>query len=146
VNNAPDQQVDLYRLRDDLRLDLNELIPAIEVAELLGFATVEAGDLALTALGETFAEASILARKEIFATRIRRLPLFQWMIRMLQASGSGWLSWDVFLAAMELDHPPDEAEHQLDTALDWGRYAELFGYDDAEGRVYLEQAEQSAAD
>jgi NitT/TauT family transport system ATP-binding protein len=146
VNDIPNQQVDLYRLRDDLRLDLNELIPAVEAAELLGFAMVEAGDLALTALGETFAEASILARKEIFATRIRRLPLFQWMLRMLQASGSGWLSWDVFLAALELDHPPDEAERQLDTALDWGRYAELFGYDDAEGRVYLEQAGQPAAD
>jgi NitT/TauT family transport system ATP-binding protein len=145
VNDTPNRQVDLYRLRDDLRLDLNELIPAVEAAELLGFATVEAGDLTLTALGETFAEASILARKEIFATRIRRLPLFKWMLRMLQASGSGWLSWAVFLAALEVEYPPDEAERQLDTALDWGRYAERFGYDDAEGRVYLEQAEQSAA-
>jgi NitT/TauT family transport system ATP-binding protein len=146
VNDALGQQVDLYQLRDDLRLDLNELIPAVEAAELLGFATVEAGDMTLTSLGEAFAEASILARKEIFATRIRRLPLFQWMLRMLQASGSGWLSWEVFLAALEVEYPPDEAERQLDTALDWGRYAELFGYDDAEGRVYLEQAEQPATD
>ena len=30
------------------------------------------------------------------------------------------------------------AELQLDIASKWGRYAELFGYDDAQGRFFLE--------
>ena len=103
-----------------------------------------AGDLTLTPLGETFTEGSILARKELFATRLRRLPFFRWMLHMLQASSRGSLPWDVFLAALEVAFPAREAERHLNTALDWGRYAEIFGYDDAAGRVYLEQLSQTS--
>ena len=48
---------------------------------------------------------------------------------------------------VEFDIPPDvlrrgfspqEARSQLDTAIDWGRYAELFAYDDQEGTFYRE--------
>ncbi|MDO9348137.1 MAG: AAA-associated domain-containing protein [Anaerolineales bacterium] len=42
--------------------------------------------------------------------------------------------------ALELEFPPDEAEKQLDTLINWGRYAEIFSYDDNEERIYLELA------
>jgi NitT/TauT family transport system ATP-binding protein len=32
----------------------------------------------------------------------------------------------------------DYAKDQLDTAVDWGRYAELFAYDDLSGELFLE--------
>jgi len=82
-------------------------------------------DIALTPLGETFAEASILNRKEIFAGRLRRLPLFQWLLAMLEASNTHRLEYDVTMAALKLDLPPVEAERQLDIITSWGRYAEL---------------------
>jgi hypothetical protein len=31
------------------------------------------------------------------------------------------------------------AEEQLDTAISWGRHAELFAYNDDTGELYLEQ-------
>ena len=46
------------------------------------------------------------------------------MLRMLHASSLGSLSWHVFVAALEVEFPPGDAERQLDTALEWGRYAE----------------------
>ena len=48
ANDASHRPVDLYRLHDDLHLDLDELMRAVEAAELLGFATVAADDLTLT--------------------------------------------------------------------------------------------------
>jgi NitT/TauT family transport system ATP-binding protein len=45
---------------------------------------------------------------------------------------------DVVEAALELDFPAEEAERQLDTVINWGRYAELFTYDEDAGRFYLE--------
>jgi NitT/TauT family transport system ATP-binding protein len=82
----PNNRADLYRLADDLRVDSDDLLLLTEAAELLGFATVSQGDITLTSLGETFADASILARKEIFATRIRRLPFIKWLLAMLTAT------------------------------------------------------------
>jgi NitT/TauT family transport system ATP-binding protein len=136
----PDRRYDLYRLAEQLRLDSNYLLRVTEAAELLGFATIGGGDISLTPLGETFSEASILARKEIFATRIRRLPMFRWLLSLLNVAQDNRLSRDVVQRALELEFPPDEAEKQLDTIINWGRYAEIIVYDDTTENILLEPA------
>ena len=83
---SPNNREDLYRLAEDLKVDSDHLLRLTETAELVGFATISQGDISLTPLGETFAEASILARKEIFATRIRRLPFVRWLLALLRAA------------------------------------------------------------
>jgi NitT/TauT family transport system ATP-binding protein len=77
---------DIYRLEDDLGIDSDHLLRLTEAAELLGFAKIAKGDIELTPLGQTFAEASILARKEIFASRARRLPIMHWLLTMLRSA------------------------------------------------------------
>ncbi len=44
---------------------------------------------------------------------------------------------DYFLDNLDGYFPAEEAEKQLATATDWGRYAELFEYDVNEGRLTL---------
>lgn len=138
ANATDDERDPIAKLQDELGLDLDQLLPLIEAAELLGFARVESGNLIFTPLGEAFAEASIQTRKEIFASRLRRLPFFRWMLRMIAAADNQSLRWEVLLTALEPEFLPEVAERQLDIALEWGRYAELFAYDDAEGRFFLE--------
>ena len=144
LDEAPNNRSDIYRLTDEIKVDSDHILQLSEAAELLGFATIAQGDITLTPLGEAFAEASILARKEIFGTRIRRLPLFKWIISMLRAADKRQLRWDVFMAALQLEFPPDEAEVQLDTAVNWGRYAELISYDDSDETIYLETANRES--
>jgi len=139
VSEMPDHRHDLYRLAEELRVDSDHLLQLTEVAELLGFATIGKGDIVLTPLGETFAEASILARKEIFATRIRRLPMFRWLLSLLSVAEGRRLKWDIVLRALELEFPPEEAEKQLETIVNWGRYAEVIAYDDATETIFLEE-------
>jgi NitT/TauT family transport system ATP-binding protein len=138
VNELPGDRADLFRLTDDLHVDSDHLLRVTEAAEMLGFATVAQGDISLTPLGETFAEASILARKEIFATRLRRVPLVRWLMTMLRATNQHRLERGVVQTALELEFPPDEAVHQLDTAVDWGRYGEVMAYDDDSETFSLE--------
>ncbi len=140
VNELPGDRADLYRLSDDLRVDSDHLLRVTEAAEMLGFAKVAQGDIELTPLGETFAEASILARKEIFAARLRRVPLFKWLLTMLRKSNQRRLERDVVQTALELEFPPDEAERQRDIMVDWGRYSEILSYDDDADTFYLEGA------
>lgn len=129
---------DIFRLPEDLKADSDVVFNLVEAAELLGFATVKKGDILSTPLGEAFADASILARKEIFSSRIRRIPLFRWILSMLGAAEKHKLKWDVFQTALELEFPPEEAAKVLETAVNWGRYAELFSYNDNEESIYLE--------
>jgi NitT/TauT family transport system ATP-binding protein len=138
LDGMPNNRTDIYALAQELQVNSDELLRLIEAAELLGFATVAYGDITLNTLGETFAEASIRSRKEIFATRIRRLPLFKWLLSLLGASDKKQMEWDVVQKALELEFHEEEAERQLDTAIDWGRYAELLAYDDSSQVLFLE--------
>jgi NitT/TauT family transport system ATP-binding protein len=138
VDELANNRADIYRLASELTLDSDHLLHLTEAAELLGFATIAQGDMTLTPLGETFAEASILARKEIFATRLRRLPIFKWLLETLGALERSELEWEEVRAALEEKFHPEEAGRQLDIVIEWGRYAELLAYDDANGRIYLE--------
>jgi NitT/TauT family transport system ATP-binding protein len=139
LDELPGNRADIYQLADDLRADSDLILRLVEAAELLGFATIAQGDVTLTPLGETFAEARILARKEIFGTRIRRLPLFRWLLSLLRAAEAQRLKADVVRAALEFDLPAEEAARQLGIAIDWGRYAELFGYDDDDAVLYRDE-------
>lgn len=140
LNARPGNRADIYQLADELRGDSDQILRLTETAELLGLGTVANGDIVLTPLGEAFSEASILARKEIFASRIRRLPIFRWLIAMLRAGGEDNLKIDVVQTALELELPPEEAARQLEIAISWGRYAEIIEYDDDTQLIHREPA------
>ncbi len=128
---------DLYRMTEELVLELDDVLPIIETAEMLGFATVDQGDIHLTPLGQSFSEASILTRKEILAGRVLRLPLIRSIYEALQADDNQRIDRDYFVEKLQADFG-DYAGEQIDTAIDWGRYAELFAYDDNTNELYLE--------
>ncbi len=131
-------QIDLYRLAEDLHLELDDILPVVEGAEIMGFATVDQGDIRLTPLGETFATASIVARKEILAGRVMRLPTIRWIYETLQKDDNQRIAEDYFIEKLQPDFG-EYAKNQLDIAVDWGRYAELFAYDDNSGELYLDE-------
>ncbi len=54
---------DVYRLAEPLAMDVDDLLPIIEAATMLGFATLKEGDVEVTPEGVAFAEADILTRK-----------------------------------------------------------------------------------
>jgi len=134
----PGDREDIYRLVEELKVDGDQLLLLTEAAELLGFAIVSQGDINLTALGQTFVDASILARKEIFSTRLRRLPIFRWLKNMLDKTENHSMNLEVLKSALELEFLPEEAQKQVDVAVNWGRYAELFSYDDSREVIYTE--------
>jgi NitT/TauT family transport system ATP-binding protein len=98
--------------------DSERVLWLAEAAERLGFVVVDRRDMSETPLGETFAEASIQARKEIFATRVRRVPIVSWLLTMLQAADRHELETDVAQSCLGLEFPPEEAERQLAIAID----------------------------
>ncbi len=131
-------QADLQKLSSELILELDDLLPLVEAGDLLGFLVLDNGSLVLTARGHTYAEASILASKELLAGRVLRLRLISWIYDTLQRDDNRRTAWSYFLDKLQCDFG-DLAEAQLDIAINWGRHAELFAYDDDTGELYLEE-------
>jgi len=130
-------RADLYRLSGELVMELDDLLPIVEAGEMIGFVTVFEGDLLITPLGQTYADASILMRKELIAGRILRLPAISWIYDALQNDDNHRVAWDYFFEKLQSDFG-DVAEAQLNIAISWGRHAELFAYDDGAGELFLE--------
>ena len=118
---------DLYRLAHRLRLPLDELQPLVQAARLLGWARVARGDYDLSAEGQCVAAATVAERKGLFREGVRALPLIASILRALAAGAS--VSRETVLAGLRPQVAPPEAERQVNTAVDWGRWAELFDYD-----------------
>ncbi len=127
---TPTESMNIFELPKELHISDDNLLRLTEAAEILGFASIAQGDISLNPLGETFVEASINLRKEIYAKRIQRLPLFHWILQMLQNADEHELKWDKLKDELEAEFTPLIAEKQLDVIIDWGRYAELISYND----------------
>src|SRR5216683_423989 len=131
---------DLYVLARNLQLELDDLLPLIEGLSILGLAVAEEGDAVLTDLGRRFAEADVLGEKELFREQVmENVELVRQIVRDLQASPEHSFKEDALLEQLQQYFSEPEARRQLDTAIDWGRYAELFAYDDDSGELYLEE-------
>ena len=135
--SAEGGRADLYRLAAELNLEIDDLLPVVEVGEMLGMATVSEGDLLLTALGKAYADASILARKELIAARILRIPIVLRIYEALQQDDNRRIDRGYFLGKLR-DEYGEQAEAELENLIQWGRQAELFSYDQGTGELFLE--------
>ncbi|HYZ40095.1 MAG TPA: AAA-associated domain-containing protein, partial [Stellaceae bacterium] len=123
-------RADLPHLADEENLVMDALFPLIETLQLLGFAHVSGGDIELTALGRSYAEADILARKQIFADALlKQVPLAAHIRRVLDERPGHRAPAARFLRELEDHLSEEEAQRVLETVIDWGRYAEIFAYD-----------------
>jgi NitT/TauT family transport system ATP-binding protein len=132
---------DLHRLAGDLKLEVDDLLPIVESAAMLGVLRVEQGDAEITAEGRAFAAADIQERKRLFRVAVlAHIPLLQQMDSALRAKADGTLPAEFFHDVLDEHFSDDEALRQLDTAIQWGRYAELFDYDSITGRLSRTEA------
>jgi NitT/TauT family transport system ATP-binding protein len=128
---------DLYHLAERLLLDVEDLLPIIEGAVVLGFATLEEGDAKITPEGRTFAEADISTRKKLFReAALTRVLLFQQIMKILKEKSDHSIPIGLFRDILDEHFPDNEVERQLDTALHWGRYCEMFHYDSDQERLF----------
>jgi NitT/TauT family transport system ATP-binding protein len=131
-------RADLSRLADELSLELDALLPTVETAVLLGMLRVEEGDAVSTALGQEFAAANIQTRKTIFRkAALANVPLLRQMEQALKAKSNRTLSDEFFHDLLDEHFGEEESRRQLETAIQWGRYGEIFDYDAATGKLTL---------
>jgi NitT/TauT family transport system ATP-binding protein len=129
---------DLFRIAEELRLEVDDLLPIVEAAVLLDFAKSERGDVELTPAGKEFAEADIETRKTLFRqSALAHVTLLGQMHSALATKSDHAMPLEFFRDLMQDRFSDEEAKRQIDTALNWGRYSDLFNYDSESDRIML---------
>jgi NitT/TauT family transport system ATP-binding protein len=129
---------DLYHVAEELLLEIDDLLPIIQGSTLLGFATADEGDVKITSAGREFFGADISTRKSLFReAALTHVALLQKMKSALDARSDHTMPVEFFHDILDEHFTETEVEKQLETALNWGRYAEIFSYDPESGTLRL---------
>jgi NitT/TauT family transport system ATP-binding protein len=145
IDERTNGREDMYRLADELSFELDDLLPIVDAARQLGFLKLEEGDAQITTEGHEFANAEILRQKELFRQAVlAHVTLLRQITRTLETKKDHSAPQALFEDLLDEHFSEEEAKRQLETAISWGRYAELFEYDADRQRLYLPQSEAVA--
>ncbi len=140
-----DGRADLPALAEDLQLEIDELFPVAETLQMLRLAELAEGDIALTPVGRHFAEAAVEEKKRIFASQLAaHVPLAAHIRRVLDERPAHRARFSRFQEELEDHMSESAAETTLRAVISWGRYAELFEYDESGAAFSLETREPAA--
>jgi NitT/TauT family transport system ATP-binding protein len=133
-------QANLSELGRDLQVRADDLLVLVEACDLLRFVDLKRRVAFLTELGKRFAEAELDEEKALFRAAVaEQVSLIRFITRALEDEPSHSLEAQFVLDELEFAFRPKEARQQLETAIDWGRYAELFTYDQVSGEFRLDE-------
>jgi NitT/TauT family transport system ATP-binding protein len=132
-------RADLPVLADELHLEVDELFPVADALQLLRLAEIEGGDIKLTDIGKQFAELGTDDRKRLFQRQLLSyVPLAAHVRHILQERANHAAPKSRFFDELEDYMTAEDAELTLRAVIGWGRYAEVFAYDDDSGTFSLE--------
>jgi len=131
---------DMYHLAEELLMEVDDLFPIVDEAVLLGFAESTQGDVQITPAGKEFADADIGTRKKLFRDAVlSHVTLIQQIRNALERKSDRAVPMEFFRDVLDQHFSQEDVGLQLDTALNWGRYAEIFTYDSQTDRLLLHE-------
>jgi NitT/TauT family transport system ATP-binding protein len=132
-------RADLPELAEDFHMEIDDLFPVGETMQLLRFAEIEEGDIKLTLAGHRFAISDVDVRKKLFGDHLLAyVPLAARIKMVLDERPAHWARSTRFLEELEDYMSEDYARRTLRSVTNWGRYGEIFAYDEASETFSLE--------
>lgn len=124
-------KADLPELASELHYTADELFPIAEVLQLLRLAELKGGDIRLLPAAARYALSDMDERKQLFAQQLMNfVPLVAHVRRVLDDRSSRSAPARRFRDELEDFMSESDAAQTLDVVTQWGRYAELFAYDE----------------
>lgn len=126
-----DGDAELAAIAGPLGPESEKLLPVTSALRLMGFAELSGAKIKLTVAGQVFARSGTDKRKELFREHLLSFVPFVGHIRqVLEERESHDAPRERFEFELQDHLHKYDAEKTLRTAIGWGRYAELFAYDD----------------
>ncbi len=135
-------KADLPEIARTLHLEIDDLFPIAEMMQHLDFADLREGDILLTSAGKLFAEYGTQERKQMFADHLlRQVPLAARIRKVLSERPRHRAPRVRFEQELEDFLSDSAAQETLESVINWGRYAEIFSYNDQTETFSLEDVE-----
>ncbi|MBO9513968.1 MAG: nitrate/sulfonate/bicarbonate ABC transporter ATP-binding protein [Variovorax sp.] len=143
VEDGREGRADLPQLAEETELTDQDLLPLAQALELLGFAKLADADLHLTELGRRYVAGAHTLRQQLLGQQLlANVPLAAHIRHSLEQAPSGELPQEPFLELLHESLDAPTAERVLRTAIEWGRYGEVFEYDLRTGLIHLPAGEE----
>ena len=126
---------DIAKLADDFDLEIDEILPEAQAAELLGFTVIEGGDIRLSEDGKKIIKSSIKERKKLFKDHILKLEIFKKIISFIE-SRKGKIKKEEAVEFLR-QHLPGDAKVNLRDIINWGRYAGVLTYNSEQDELSI---------
>ncbi len=134
---------DIYKLAAELKMEFGETLAVIRAAELLGLVNTPGGDVLVEPTGEKITRSKISDRKLIVKEQLQKLSLFRKLSEFLNEKDDHRATRDEVLEKLAELVPNENAEQTFSSLVNWGRYAELYGYNDDSQTFYLDLEENN---
>jgi NitT/TauT family transport system ATP-binding protein len=106
---------DLFRLAEELVMDVEDLLPILEACVVLGFAWLKEGDMQITPQGVAFAEADIQQRKVLFRqAALEHITILKQIDSVLKRKTDHSIADEFFHDILDEHFAEDEVQRQFD--------------------------------
>jgi NitT/TauT family transport system ATP-binding protein len=139
-------RMDVFTLDQMTDYDFGHTLAVVKAGEMLDLLDTPKNTVLLTDLGRQFLDADINSRKIIFAKQLKTLGTFRFVHHLLQEAPRHRMSRELIEEELVMRLPTESLDRLTQTLINWGRYAELFGYSQDSDEFYLEEAEAPAAE
>ena len=135
-------RADIFTLAHKLMKDSLNILLMAKASELLDFVDTPKNQVVLTELGRSFIRADINRRKQMIHERMMQLKITQMFYQKLLDNDELTISKEEAIQTIHEWLPNENPEDVLDVLVQWGRFGELFGYNDDSETVYIDRGEQ----
>ncbi|MCX6774173.1 MAG: AAA-associated domain-containing protein [Candidatus Micrarchaeota archaeon] len=132
-----DNRMRIDELQRYLGMEIDELIPVIDAAKILGIIIITRNDIMLNNKGQLLIEMSLDERKKLISSKICRMPIFKKIALILKKEPKPKA---FFIKMIEKELFEKEAESQFKRIIQWGRYADLLLYDSVKDEIRLSKS------
>lgn len=135
-------KIDVFVLASDIGRDFGYTLYLVKAAELLNLVDTPRQQVVLTRAGQIFAKADINTRKKMLHESFGQLLIVHKTTELLKQSEI------IRIPVAELKEkigewlPNENPDTIADVLIDWGRYAEYFGYNDNTKSIYLDVGQE----
>ncbi len=134
-------RADIFALAQKLMKDSLNILMMAKAAELLDFVDTPKNQIVLTDLGRNFIKADINRRKQMIHERMMQLKVTQMFYQKLVNAENLSIPKEEAIQSIHEWLPNENPEEVFDTLVQWGRFGELFGYNDDSQSVYIDRGE-----
>lgn len=128
---------DLFQIVAETQREFGRLINIAEAAEMLDFVDTPKRMVIVTEKGKQYLQADPPGRKVIWRTQLLNLRLFREIRGLLEREPEHRTDRDFVLETIILNMPEENYETIFDTFIRWGRFGNMFAYDETSKSLWL---------